>query len=83
MTRHAVYAMTANPNGRVPRYPFASMSTEAARRYVAAHPEARLRFVPPLPPEDVEDPEDSHPDYAWEADYRAHSSSHTGLYEAP
>lgn len=31
----------------------------------------------------AEDTEPAHPDYAWEAEYRAHSSSITGVYEAP
>lgn len=41
----------------------------------------------PTEVDDQVDDDDADPrdgiDYAWEADYRQHSSSHTGLYEAP
>jgi hypothetical protein len=142
MTRHTAYALHAD--GTPYRHPFASFPhAEAARRYLAGHPEARVHFVPALPapapchPDrwaagceclacsfhaqarglgawspytghregcatydtlDASDctcgpeygDEDEGPggtyadgvDYAWEAEYRAHSSSVTGVYEA-
>jgi hypothetical protein len=51
--RHAVYRVTTT--GRVPRVPFASMPTAAARRYVERHPDYRLLFVPPIPDDDHDD----------------------------
>lgn len=46
MTRHAAYTP-----GR--RYPFASFPhADAARRWVDAHPDTPVRFVPALPVED-------------------------------
>jgi len=51
MTRHAAYAVRSN--GRPAPHPFASFPhADAARRWVAAHPDEAVRFVPPLPDED-------------------------------
>ena len=54
MTRHAAYAVRSN--GLPARHPFASFPhADAARRWVAAHPDTRVRFVPELPPEADDD----------------------------
>jgi hypothetical protein len=47
MTRHTAHAVTKT--GRVNRVPFASMPTAVALRWVAAHPEERVKFIPALP----------------------------------
>jgi hypothetical protein len=50
MTRHAAYALYA---GKPTRHPFATFPhADAARRWVASHPDAPVRFVPALPDED-------------------------------
>jgi hypothetical protein len=47
MTRHAAYALTSRGYPR--RHPFASFPTDAAIRWLAAHPDTPVRFVPALP----------------------------------
>jgi hypothetical protein len=58
MSRHTAYAVA--PSGRVSRHPFASFPhADAARRWVAAHPDMPVRFVPALPAAACP-PEDGH-----------------------
>ena len=52
-TRHVAYRL--HSTGRPYRHPFASFPhADAARRWLANHPDTPVRFVPPLPATDAE-----------------------------